>query len=152
MKTNPLKAVQDKAQQTLTGLESSEPALSKRNICVRFYLTQEEELQLDQLCDGVCNRSRWIRAKVMGHSLPLSKIPAVNRDLYVQARLIRGNLAQMATAIDEALQQKKPLPLSEEFLTRLQQMQARQINIERELVKLNQLAARGTATGEAGER
>lgn len=58
----------------------------------------------------------------------------------------------MATAIDEALQQEKPLPLSEEFLTRLQQMQARQINIERELVKLNQLAARRTATGEAGER
>lgn len=86
----------------------------------------------------------------MGHSLPLSKIPAVNRDLYVQARLIRGRLTQMATAIDEALQQKKPLPLSEEFLTRLQQMQARQINIERELVKLNQLAARGTATGETG--
>lgn len=155
MKSNEIQRLQQKAKQAIEALQTedqtTEPDKSKRSVCIRFYVTPEEEHQIDQLCDGQCTRSRWIRARVLGHPLPLTKIPAINRDLYVQSRENRTQINRIIAAINRASQQQEPQPLTEHYLQILKQIYTQQLQVEKELSKLNSLAAGTGATEAPGE-
>lgn len=113
----------------------------RRTICVRFYLTSEEEGRLNQRTDGVKNRSRWLRSRVFGLAPPRSRpsIPEVNRTTFITVKRMGSEVNQIAKALNIALARKQELPLSQECLNILRDIHASLDAVGRELVKLNAL-------------
>lgn len=121
-----------------------EPGLKeeqRRTICVRFYVTADEEARLNQLTDGVKNRSRWLRARAFGQATPRPRlqIPEINRQAYTTLNYLRSEANQITRAVNTALRRNQVLPLSQEYLNTLQGMAQKIEAVGKELSKLNAL-------------
>lgn len=113
----------------------------RRTICIRFYITAEEEVSLNQLTDGIKNRSRWLRAKAFGQAPPRPRlhIPEINREIYTTVKCLRSEANQITRGINMALARKQVVPLSKEYLNTLKNIQKAIEATGVELVKLNGL-------------
>lgn len=105
----------------------------RRTICKRFYLTEEEEKRLEELRQGV-NLSAFVRAKLMGESYrPRSIVPQIDRETYIHLSNLRANCNQMARAINSAAKQERELPLTQAYLSQLEQLEELLIRIGQRL-------------------
>jgi len=121
--------------------ESNQETKQRRTICVRFYITAEEEARLNRLTDGINNRSRWLRAKAFGQAPPRPRlhIPEINREIYTTVKYLRSEANQITKALNTALARKQVVPLSEESLSTLKNIQKAIETTGMQLVKLNGL-------------
>ncbi|MBW4491173.1 MAG: hypothetical protein KME12_25730 [Trichocoleus desertorum ATA4-8-CV12] len=96
----------------------------RRTIAKRFYITEAEEQQLEELRQGV-NLSAFVRAKVFGSGIPRPRAiaPQINREAYVQLAQLRANCNQMAKAMNIAVQQNRDLPLTPAYLEQLERLE-----------------------------
>lgn len=127
---DPLKSLQAAAKQAVRDLATGE----HRTECIRFYVTAAEARRLTELCQGV-NRSRFIRSKVFGYAVPRPRavLPQVNQQAYTHLANIRGNINQIAKAVNTAAKQGQRLPLTEGYLTQLSRLERLLVTIGTQL-------------------
>lgn len=102
----------------------SESELKKRRtICKRFYLTEEEEKQLEELRQGI-GLSSFVRAKIFESGVPRPRpiVPQINRETYISLANLRENCNQIAKAVNTAAKQNQPLPLTQAYLEKLERL------------------------------
>lgn len=104
-------------------LEKSE-LKKQRTICKRFYVTEEEDLQLEELRQGI-GLSAFVRSKVLGSGIPRPRpiVPQINREAYIHLTNLRANCNQITRAVNTAAKQGKPLPLTQAYLSQLEQLE-----------------------------
>jgi len=97
---------------------------NRRTICKRFYLTEEEDKQLEELRQGV-GLSAFVRAKIFGSGIfrPRPIVPQINREAYIHLANLRANCNQIAKAVNTAAKQGKDLPLAQVYLDQLAQIE-----------------------------
>ncbi|MBW4490323.1 MAG: hypothetical protein KME12_21295 [Trichocoleus desertorum ATA4-8-CV12] len=102
----------------------------RRTIPKRFYITEAEEQQLEELRQGV-NLSAFVRAKVFGSGIPRPRAiaPQINREAYVQLAQLRALCNQMAKAMNIAVQQNRDLPLTSAYLDQLERLETLLVEI-----------------------
>ncbi|MEP0872937.1 hypothetical protein NDA01_24270 [Trichocoleus desertorum AS-A10] len=96
----------------------------RRTIAKRFYVTEAEERQLEELRQGV-TLSAFVRAKVFGSGIPRPRAiaPQINREAYVQLAQLRANCNQMAKAMNIAAKQNGDLLLTAAYLEQLERLE-----------------------------
>lgn len=104
-------------------LEESE-LKKRRTICKRFYVTEEEDLRLEELRQGI-GLSAFVRSKVFGSGVPRPRpiVPQINREAYIHLTNLRANCNQIAKAVNTAVKQGNPLPLTQAYLSQLEQLE-----------------------------
>ena len=124
--------------------EEQQPDKQRRTICIRFYVTAAEEERLNELTDGIKNRSQWVRSRIFGQTptRPRPQIPALNREALITLRAVRSKLNQIARAFNTALAKQQPLPLAPETLNCLQAMQTQVATVGQALVELHTVPTR----------
>ena len=97
----------------------------RRTICKRFYVTEEEDLRLEELRQGV-GLSSFVRAKVFGAGIPRPRpiVPQINREAYIHLTNLRANCNQIAKVVNTAAKQGKKLPLTQAYLSQLERLEA----------------------------
>ncbi|NJL19751.1 MAG: hypothetical protein HC895_01335 [Leptolyngbyaceae cyanobacterium SM1_3_5] len=106
----------------------------RRTVSRRFYVTEEEAQQIDQLRQGI-SVSAFVRSKVLGSGIPRPRaiVPQINREAYSYLASLSGNCNQIAKAINIAAKQKGDLPLHQNYLNQLKQIQDLLIEIRLQL-------------------
>jgi hypothetical protein len=104
-------------------LEESE-LKKRRTICKRFYVTEEEDRQLEELRQGV-SLSAFVRAKVFGSGIPRPRpiVPQINREAYIHLASLRNNCNQIAKAMNTAAKHDQALPLTQVYLDQLERLE-----------------------------
>lgn len=102
----------------------------RRTICKRFYLTEQEDKQLEELRQGI-GLSAFVRAKVFGSGIfrPRPIVPQINREAYIHLANLRANCNQIAKAVNSAAKQGKDLPLTQAYLDQLAQIEKLLVDI-----------------------
>jgi hypothetical protein len=123
---NALNDLKDSIAQALQESELKE----RRTICKRFYVTEAEDQQLEDLCQGV-SLSAFVRAKVFGTGIPRPRpiVPQINRESYIHLTSLRANCNQIARAVNTAAKQNRELPLTQAYLNQLKHLEALLVSI-----------------------
>jgi len=102
----------------------------RRNICKRFYVTEEEDQRLEELRQGI-GLSAFVRSKVIGSGIPRPRpiVPQINREVYIHLTNLRANCNQIARAVNTAAKQGKDLPLTQTYLSQLEELEELLIEI-----------------------
>lgn len=104
-------------------LEESE-LKKRRTIGKRFYVSEEEDLRLEELHQGV-SLSAFVRAKVFGSGIPRPRpiVPQINREAYIHLASLRNNCNQIAKAMNTAAKHDQALPLTQAYLDQLERLE-----------------------------
>lgn len=97
-----------------------------RSICKKFYVTAEEDQQIQQLCQGV-NQSRYFRSCVLNRAVPRPKaiVPQDNREAIVHLAAIRSSLKKIARTMSSTM--------TSADLERLRQLEEVILDVQRQL-------------------
>ncbi len=128
----------DTLDAALAALLANPRSHEKRTIAWRCYVNPLENEYLKKLTEGVRDRGRWQRERLLGIPLPRTrgKIPSVNRQAYLQIVHCRSGINQIAKAINAAQKQGRSLPIDGTTLEQLRQLEVRLIEIQRSLTQL----------------
>jgi len=105
-----------------------------RSICKRFYVTEAEDQQIEQLCQRV-SQSRYFRSRVLVREMPRPKeiVPQMNRETFVHLAAIRSSLKEISRAMSRALKQGESSMITSAQLERLWQLEGVILDLQRQL-------------------
>lgn len=117
----------------------------RRTVCRRFYVSELEAQQLEELRRGI-SLSAFVRSKVLGSGIPRPKaiVPQINREVYIHFAQLRGNCNQIAKAINVAASRGEALPLGTAYLDQLQRIETQLKAIGLQLEQINQMNQPGS--------
>ena len=106
---------------------------TRRTIRKIFYVTPQENQQIDKLRQGV-SQSRFFRTKVLGQNIPRPKPapPYINRQSYQQLNLIRRDINRIANALNRTENQPQT-ELTTSDRESLQHLKSLLVDIQRQM-------------------
>lgn len=112
----------------------------RRTVCRRFYVSEIEAQQLEELRRGI-SLSAFVRSKVLSAGIPRPKaiVPQINREVQAHFAGVRGNCNQIAKAINVAASRGEVLPLGIAYLDQLQRVEEQLRAIGLQLEQMNQM-------------
>ena len=103
---DPLEALKESLKDTLARFPEIRD--TRRTIRKTFYVTPEENQQIDQLRQGI-NQSRFFRSRVLGKNIPRPKpvTPYISRESHKQLKLIGRDINRIANALSTTNNQQR---------------------------------------------
>ena len=107
---------------------------TSRSILKRFYVTAEEDQQIEQLCQGV-SQSRYFRSRVLAREMPRPKaiVPQINREAFVHLTGIRHSLKRIANAMTAPATQGEGSIIASADWEKLRQLEGLIVDLQRQL-------------------